>query len=395
MKSIHRLPAILALYLTVLTPSLFAQLNVPSDGSDGALNASASTVINLSQAVTGVWSQNNSANAGYGVYDPTNWAVVFKYSSVDIEGTNTTITFANHYGYPPVIWLVQSNVTINGTVNLNGQPTFSGAVPQEYTPAEPGPGGFRGGPVSPAGEGDGYGPGGGIYTGTDNGQYSGVYGNPQILPLIGGSGASGNWGYNGPAGGGAILIVAGGTVTVNGSITANGSSWRGFGGTGDSSSGGAIRIVANQILGTGTIDASQANPGRTRMEANVLSPQLNIFPNVIAVSPGTTPVIFPPANTPTVQIISVGSQPAPSDPTATLASSADIGIQNTNAVNIVLQTQNFPIQGVLTLRVTPKYGGATILYPTYVSGNVNQASWQVSAVLPAGFCTLQARATAP
>ena len=41
-----------------------AALNIPSDGSDGALVITANTVIDLSQAVTGNWDANNSANAG-------------------------------------------------------------------------------------------------------------------------------------------------------------------------------------------------------------------------------------------------------------------------------------------------------------------------------------------
>jgi hypothetical protein len=399
-------PLLILAAATVATSAL-AQLNVPSDGSDGALNLTTNTVIDLSQAVPGVWTNNNSANAGQGVYDPTQWAVVFKYTSVNIPGTLDTngivigynVTFLNHPTHAPVIWLVQGNVTINGILNLNGQPGPTG-VPQIYTPAEPGPGGFRGGAISPAGEGAGYGPGADGSTGLYSlGTYSGAYGNPQILPLIGGSGSGSINQIPGPAGsagGGAILIVASGTVTINGMITANGAGVNYVTGSHSDSSGGAVRIVANQILGSGTIDASLPEPGRTRMEANKLSPTLNIFPNADAVPPGTTTVIFPPANAPLVHIVSVDTQTAPLDPVAAVVSSADIGIQNNNSVNIILQTQNLPIQGVVTLHITPKYAApGTFLNATYVSGDINQATWQVTTTLPQGFCVLQARATAP
>ena len=66
-----------------------AALNIPSDGSDGALIISNNTVIDLGQAVTGNWDANNSANAGKGVYDPAQWAVVYKYSSVTIQAGAT------------------------------------------------------------------------------------------------------------------------------------------------------------------------------------------------------------------------------------------------------------------------------------------------------------------
>lgn len=81
---------------------LFAQLNVPSDGSDGTLNITTNTVIDLSKASYAVWNQNNSTNAGNGVYDSNKWAVVFKYSAVTIA-SNATVTFLNHPTHAPVV----------------------------------------------------------------------------------------------------------------------------------------------------------------------------------------------------------------------------------------------------------------------------------------------------
>src|SRR5262249_23964325 len=97
------------LALAIYTPRGFAQLNVASDGSDGALNITTNTVIDLSKATTGIWSQHNSPNAGNGVYDSSKWAVVFKYSSVSIA-INAMVTFLNHPSHAPVVWLVQSGV---------------------------------------------------------------------------------------------------------------------------------------------------------------------------------------------------------------------------------------------------------------------------------------------
>jgi hypothetical protein len=81
----------------------------------------------------------------------------------------------NHYSHAPVVWLVQGNVTINGIVSLSGNNGTSSA-PGEYTPTEPGPGGFRGGALDLSiGYGDGFGPGGGTTSGNTGGTYQTSY----------------------------------------------------------------------------------------------------------------------------------------------------------------------------------------------------------------------------
>ena len=394
MKTTTKSTVCAALFVLVAAGSSYAQLNIPSDGSDGALNITTNTVIDLTQAVTGNWT---NAGTGTGVYDPAQWAVVFKYSSVNIA-SGATVTFNNHYANPPVIWLVESNVTVNGTLSLSGS-AGTEIIPSAFVPSSPGPGGFRGGPwQNNVGGGDGLGPdGGGINGGSPNvsGGYSGSYGNAQILPLIGGSGAS--WvNYcgegSGPAGGGAILIAAGSTVTVNGIINAAGGS-----GTTNScnpsfGAGGAIRIVANQVLGTGSINAAVG--GRTRIEANSLSSQIVVTPNVNLVAPASSPAIVPAGGSPTVNIVSVAGLNAPADPQANLDSAPDIGLQTNGPVTVVLQTQNVPTTGNVALRVVPVYGASWTTNASLVSGTVASATWQVTAKIPVGYCALQAHATA-
>ena len=190
---------IIAAAMSAFVPSLFAQpLNIPSDGSDGALVISSDTVIDLGQAVTGNWDDNNAAHAGNGIYDPNKWAVVFKYSSVFIAN-GATLTFSNHPTHAPVVWLVSGNVTNNGTISLNGHSLALNTT----EPAEPGPGGFRGGTTYMSGFGPGNNPSMGGYTGYYSSSVS--YGNEQIVPLIGGSGGSERAVSGG--GGGAILIA--------------------------------------------------------------------------------------------------------------------------------------------------------------------------------------------
>ena len=113
--------AALLLAISGVTPAAWAQITIPNaDGSDGALNLTSGTnVINLTNAVGGSWT-SASASPGNGTYDSNQWAIVFKYTSVNIA-SNTTLIFSNHYSHAPVVWLVSGNVTINGTLSLDGQ----------------------------------------------------------------------------------------------------------------------------------------------------------------------------------------------------------------------------------------------------------------------------------
>jgi len=360
---------------------LQAQITIPSDGSDGALNITANTVIDLSQAVTGTWDANNSANAGKGIFDPAKRAIVFKYSSVNINASRT-VTFTNHPSRAPVVWLVQGNVTIAGTLSLNG----SGA-PNNNLLAEPGPGGFRGGANGTLGRGAGMGPGGGnpISSYVDSpGAHASVYGNPSILPLIGGSGGGATLYGGGSGGGGAILIAAANGITITGSVTSTGS------GTG---SGGAIRLVANSISGTGTIDVR--NDGRIRLEANSVSGNVVTLPQTIAVPPATPPTIWPGTGAPTVKITNVDSSAAPAVPTAPLDLIADVGVSTNGATTVTLQTTNFPTTGTVQVRAAPKFGAASWINAVFQSGDATSATWTATVTFPTGFTTLQARATVP
>lgn len=369
----------LVLALFASTSLLQAQLIIPSDGSDGALSISANTVIDLSQAVTGSWDANNSANAGKGIFDPAKRAIVFKYSSVNINASRT-VTFINHPTRAPVVWLVQGNVTIAGTLSLNGAVT-----PGNNLLAEPGPGGFRGGASGSLGTGAGLGVGG-ANTGNSLASYASVYGNPSIVPLIGGSG-----GLGGTAGGGAILIAAAGSIQVTGSVTSLGIA----GGFPNYSggSGGAIRLVANSISGSGTIDVR--NDGRIRLEANNVSGSLVTLPQTIAVAPATPPTIWPGNEAPTVKITNVDSSAAPAVPTAPLDLAADVGVSTNGASTVTIQTTNFPTNGNVQVRAAPKFGTAAWTTAVFQSGDSTSATWTATVTFPTGFTTLQARATVP
>ncbi len=173
------------------------------------------------------------------------------------SGNFLQVFFAPNEANTPVTLLVRGDVTtaLRGNINVSGSRGTSGSSGVNGIGALGGNGGFRGGDgayqlVNFANDGGaGFGPGGGApgtaspFTTGDGGTFLGV---PELLPRLGGSGGGGGASTSGSlncsaggggGGGGAILIAANGTITVNGSVIADGGG-RGFNAAGCSSTGG-------------------------------------------------------------------------------------------------------------------------------------------------------------
>jgi len=266
----------------------------------------------LSLASTSFAFESNSTGAD-GAFSPqVNTTVqlpedgVFNYTTVNIP-SGVVVDFERNTTNTPVIILASGDVTIAGTLTVNGTnganvgPNGDGNLGDDALPGIGGPGGFDGGaggtPESQAG-GNGLGPGGasgaiaindfsspgnfgcggagaghsvsGTWSFTrfvcDDVGVGGAYGSDELQPLLGGSGGGGGYastsfsGGGGGGGGGAILIASSGTVTISGALTANGGFGGGSagvnsGGTGGSGSGGVVRIIATTIAGNGTLTA--------------------------------------------------------------------------------------------------------------------------------------------
>ncbi len=402
-----------------------AQIIVPgADGSDGNFVPLSNTQIDLSLAVPRDWDVPSPV-AGRGVYDPIKWAVVFKYASVNIP-VGVTVTFKNHPSGAPVVWLVQDSVVVNGTVSLNGADGHGdGSVAKS---SAPGPGGFRGGRgkrVASPGSG-GYGPGGAsLGNGTSEGSGAGyatqgrsgnsgfgtpgqTYGNAGLIPLIGGSGGAGGESITGNidaggggAGGGAILIAAPNLIRIDGTLRANG----GFGAgnwTGGGASGGAIRLIADMVIGDGSLQAFGAAPnsnagaggnGRIRIEANAITLTGGGDPVYTSTAPGATAVLWTSPNVPSVRILSLGGQAIPTDPRASLdVPGADVTVPNQGSQLVTIEAENVPIDWALVVRMVPPQGQDMTAQAAYVSGDESLSIWQATLPLPAGFTVLQARA---
>ena len=420
-----KLPArLLILSACLLGRAAFAAIVVPgANGTDGALNITADTVIDLSQAPTGTWDQDNTANAGKGVYDPEKWAVVFKYTDVTIA-SGKKVTFKNHATRAPVVWLVSGNVSIAGTVDLSGESVS--AINYQLSPliiggnpSEPGPGGFRGGSAWQGGgslNSAGFGPGGGRINSGYNYSYGtaggygssgmtwentfggGIYGNPSLIPLIGGSGGAGHRegqiGSSGGGGGGAILIASANAISFsNGRIVADGGkAWNNFGFQQKNApgSGGAIRLVCDNLFGSGTLSAAggsgganQILPGNGRVRLERVSNNNTIgvvpAPSVLDLVEASNVIIWPPPGSPKAKVLSINTVSVPNDPKASFGTNApDVAIPLVNSAEVIVETENVEQASQVIIRITPRNG-------TTVGAQIRNDAVEVTAVLDATF----------
>jgi hypothetical protein len=347
------------------------------------------------------------------VYDAKQWAVVYKFSTIDIPA-NVIVRFKNHPSGAPVVWLSQGNVEIHGTVSLDGEAAHE--VHQWPAFSEPGPGGFPGGapadPTSLVGS-LGFGPGSAYsFDDTPDGCYHSstaygnpcdrarAYGNPEVFPLIGGSGGGATLlnvpstapYVTGGAGGGAILIATDSEVYL-----AEGSRITAFGSAGlcdgnshtprrqsaGGGSGGAIRLVArSRISGMPYVSASGAGwpeacrddtgNGRVRYEAPAMDAYFAGQPLWGVTSSFVPGEVFPGADAPTLEIVSISNNnvpvAAPADPVAGL-DNIEIPLDTDQASQVVIRARNIPATTAagptkITVRVVPVLGNEIIATST-------------------------------
>ena len=218
----------------------------------------------------------------------------------------------------------------------------------------------------------------------------------------------------GGSGGGAILIAAQRTITVNGSVLANGAIVNpnlAYGGA-----GGAIRLIANQVSGAGSLQAlatvgrPAAGKGRIRIETPSISQSLDINPPTVAVQPSNPVEIVAPATAPAARLLSFAGTSAPTEPLAGLGNSGtDLVLTNSTPIDLLIETRNMPTnsQVLAILRAKNNYTDAT-RFPsivgnsasfsaraTYLSGNASIATWRVFTNMPIGHFTVQVRAVTP
>lgn len=379
---------------------------------------------------------------------------VFNFTSLNIPA-GVTVRFERNTLNTPVRILVSGNATIDGVIDLSGGPSppvgtaGDGVIADDGVPGLGGPGGFDGGRGGEPGTSgfagaQGIGPGGGfpslwqVSSGGalagcggggggfgakgGNGQFFGpngqglcgnaasggpAYGNERLLPLIGGAGGGGAAGggsfagSGGAGGGGAILIAVSGTLTVNGSIRANGGTagstgGTGMGGVGGSGAGGGIRLIATTLSGNGAITAAGGTisrdsrfdgtgaPGRVRLEAETMTRTVGTTPQFSFGTPGGVFL----AGMPSLRIASVAGIQAPLVPTG----SADIvlPVDHPNPVQVVVAAANVPLGNTATITLTPATGNATSVVTNALDGTLAESSASAQIAIPDGPNTLLA-----
>ncbi len=342
---------------------------------------------------------------------------IFNFTTITVAA-GITVQFTKNVTNTPVTMLATGDATIAGTVRLDASPGTTGVTGTSFASAggPGGPGGFAGGAggngVLTVSGGAGLGPGGGAtptaanFTGAGGGfgtaggnspTFSSAtggpaYGNPQLLPLIGGSGGGGGsaaLGFTAGAaggGGGAILIAASGTITLTGTISAKGGDGGGSGTAlqngGASGSGGGVRLAATTLAGTGgTVNVTGGGPasgagaggvGRTRLEAFTNTLTVNV--SGVAPSTGTPGAVFP-ASLPSLSIASVAAITAPAAPTGSYAT-PDITLPSATVspVAVVVTGTTIPDGTAVVLRGKPQTGSTTTATTPGLSGGTASAN---------------------
>lgn len=306
-----RTPFVLALVVLLSAAAYGQSFSSGSTGADGALDLAAMscTICEIQLPESGI----------------------LNYTTVNVP-TNKTLQFNPNLRNTPVIMLAQGSVTVAGIVNVSA----SGRVP--------GPGGFYG---SGSGGGPGFGPGGGTAIGG-----AGIWIGPlSLVPIIGGSGGGGFCTSNVPSGGGggAIVIASSSSITFLGGASIYANSGTGFQ-CGNPGSGGAIRLIANALNISGSLNAcGYGHPnivvtcGVIRLEA----PQGAINFTGTASPPAVLSTINPaivPSNMSSLQIVSIGGQTVPAY-SGTRFDTVDLLLPNqlTDPISVVVQASNVPV----------------------------------------------------
>ena len=177
----------------------------------------------------------------------------------------------------------------------------------------------------------------------------------------------------------------------------------GIGGSGGGS-GGAVRIIASTLVGTGNIDFSGGakgegtgsfsvssdggvgGNGRARLEADVFNFTGTSTPNAISAS-APLPVFA--ANLPTIRIDTVAGLTVPSIPVG--ENDVVLPTSTANPATVTFIASNVPLGSTVELTVTPSSGGSvTTVTSSILSGTEASSTASVDVSLPAGASTLQA-----
>ena len=313
--------------------------------------------------------------------------------------SGVTLSFNRNARNTPVFILSQSNVVVDGTINVDGGDRSAN------TGGLGGPGGFDGGKPGFGAEvppGFGYGPGGGVAGnnsgcgGTDrpqNGSYgtlgfsatNGIYGNTLLIPLVGGSGGGGGQGSatGGGGGGGAVLIAANTRIAIGGTVSARGA----LGGACDNAgSGGAIRLVSFRVEGSGTLTTQGGNTpnrgfgtggdGRVRVDT-VIRTGLNFTISGVSTIGGNL-LVFP-TTVPTLNVTEAAGNTIPNG-SGPIVFTLPFGSSTNRTIKI--QARDFARNVPIRVTLTPDSGDKRTFDAQVDNTTVNPAVVDVPVTVP-------------
>jgi hypothetical protein len=323
---------------------------------------------------------------------------------------NKTVTFIRNANNTPVYLLSQGDVVIEGTIDIGGG--WGGAT----GPGIGGPGGFDGGRRANGSQppGDGNGPGAGKAGSQDSGAPTGagsagfgsaggggsstnhgaVYGNPALIPLIGGSGGGGNSAAGGGGGAGAILVASntkiefgtGSAGRPNGFIYARGGQYSG--GSYNSGSGGGIKMVAPWITGVTRLHVYSfgapggSSIGRIRLDATRYDGlDLGDINPSFAISYGSMMATGLEGGRPQLSVVSFADKQTGTNVLAPLNVILPNGSDSNQPVTI--RAENFGTVVPVAVVLTPDNGPRTVI-PTEIDNRTqNPATRTLSVPVPA------------
>lgn len=234
-------------------------LNIGASAAANFAVGASSTITTVNLTIGNGTAATNFTIGGNSTINTTGTLTVKTNSTLVPQSTNTTSNTA-YSGKGLTINTANLTVESGATINADSQ-------------------GYQGSPNTNANGSHGYGPGGGAssWWGSGGGSHGGFGGegsksvgicngnaqqntydlsqSPTDLGSGGAGGGGGTPDYAGAAGGGAIKIVASGTTTVNGTISANGGNGQSGFQTG-SGAGGSVWINTNAMNGSGFVKAN-------------------------------------------------------------------------------------------------------------------------------------------
>jgi hypothetical protein len=324
-------------------------------------------------------------------------------------GADATLSFIRNELNTPVYLLATGDVTLNGTGSIASLITVKGSDTTDSDGGVAGPGGFDGGKggfeATPPGPGQGPGGGAGGQCNTTvagagsaghrtvpsggSTNHGAAYGSTSLVPIVGGSGGggcfSGTTSRGGAGGGGAIVIASNTKISFTGVVNADGAFSNGSASA--HGSGGAIRLVAPIVRGSGVLRArgaegvfsgpiQQNGEGRIRIDTldhTELTATLN--PSASATI-GSAMYVFLP-NAPRLDIVEAAGEPVGSAPVqVTLPLGAPA------AQTVIVRAQNFTGTVPITVAVLPESGARALVNADIAMNGQAEAQVTVPVTIP-------------